>query len=103
MKLWRTPLDADKIQRPYGTVSLIIERCKGCSYCIEYCPKDVLVMSELFNKKGYHYPEIVKTGQCVNCGLCSNICPEFAIFSEEQNELAHEAPKQTIEVVHEKL
>lgn len=86
MKLWRTPLDSDTVHQPKGTVSIITERCKGCSFCIEYCPKDVLVMSDYFNKKGYHYPEILKEGLCVNCGLCSNICPEFAIFSEEKNE-----------------
>lgn len=83
MKLWRTPLDADTIHRPEGTVNIIIERCKGCSFCIDYCPKDVLIMSEYFNKKGYHYPEVIKEGLCVNCNLCANICPEFAIYSEE--------------------
>ena len=83
MKLWRTPLDLDKLHVPVGTVRIITDRCKGCSFCIEYCPKDVLVMSTAFNKKGYHYPEIVKEGLCVNCGLCMNICPEFSIYSED--------------------
>ncbi len=83
MKLWRTPLDETKLEHPKGTVRIITERCKGCSFCLDYCPKGVLTMSEGFNKKGYHYPEIVKEGECVNCNLCANICPEFAIFSEE--------------------
>ncbi|OGU56488.1 MAG: 4Fe-4S ferredoxin [Ignavibacteria bacterium RBG_13_36_8] len=91
MKLWRTPLDADTIQRPEGTINIIIERCKGCCFCIEYCPKDVLMMSESFNKKGYHYPAIVKEGMCVNCNLCANICPEFAIYSLE---IGHEESKE---------
>jgi len=98
MKLWRTPLDADKIQRPKGTVRIIIERCKGCSYCIDYCPKDVLVMSEKFNKKGYHYPDIIKYGLCVNCGLCSNICPEFAVFSVEEEEVKQNSNKKKVEI-----
>jgi 2-oxoglutarate ferredoxin oxidoreductase subunit delta len=38
-------------------------------------------MSEEFNQKGYHYPEAVKSGECVNCNLCEMICPDFAIFS----------------------
>jgi 2-oxoglutarate ferredoxin oxidoreductase subunit delta len=97
MKLWRTPLDADKIQRPQGTVRIITERCKGCSYCIDYCPKDVLVMSEKFNKKGYHYPDIMKRGLCVNCGLCANICPEFAVFSVEE-EITEQESKKKIEI-----
>jgi len=41
----------------------------------------VLVMSEGFNRKGYHPPRVVKNGECVNCNLCEMICPDFAIFS----------------------
>ena len=59
---------------------IIADRCKGCAFCVEYCPKDVLVMSEDFNVKGYHPPEIVVEGECVNCNLCEMICPDFAIF-----------------------
>ena len=87
-KLWRRPLDADKILKPHGTVHVIADRCKGCGFCIEFCPRKVLAESPLFNAKGYHPPEIVKPEECVNCGLCELICPEFAIFStldEEQS------------------
>jgi 2-oxoglutarate ferredoxin oxidoreductase subunit delta len=86
MKYWRTPLDLDKAKIPSGTVHIITERCKGCGFCIEYCPKDVLVFSKEFNRKGYHYPEVVTNGECVNCSLCEMICPDFAIFSQEQLE-----------------
>jgi len=68
---------------PRGTVKIIEDRCKGCGFCVEYCPKDVLVMSQGFNRKGYHPPEVVKHGECVNCTLCEMICPDFAIFSVE--------------------
>ena len=81
MRYWRVPLDADKISSPLGDVIIIDERCKGCVFCVEYCPVDVLVMSDQFNRKGYHVPRVVKTGECVNCNLCEMICPEFAIFS----------------------
>ncbi len=81
MQYWRTPLDAAQMSSSQGTVFIIADRCKGCAFCVEYCPLDVLAMSDRFNRKGYHPPEVVKSGECVNCNLCEMICPEFAIFS----------------------
>ncbi len=83
MKYWRVPLDLNEVKVPQGEPKIIIQRCKGCSFCIEYCPRDVLKMSTDFNRKGYHYPVIAEKGACVNCNLCEMICPEFAIFCIE--------------------
>lgn len=83
MTYWRVPLDNDRVEIPRGDVHIIVERCKGCSFCVEYCPRDVLEMSGAFNRRGYHVPEVVKSEECVNCGLCEAICPDFAIFSVE--------------------
>ncbi len=85
MKYWRRPLDLDQVTIPHGHVHIIEDRCKGCAFCVEYCPKDVLVLSDRFNRKGYHPPEVIesKDGDCVNCNLCEMICPDFAIFSVE--------------------
>ncbi len=95
MKLWRTPLDAEKVRTPKGVVSIIVERCKGCSFCVEYCPKDVLRISTRFNKKGYHYPEVVEEGLCVDCNLCEDICPEFAIYSDPVEQVSAAENKET--------
>lgn len=76
-----------KIER--GEVFIIKDRCKGCGYCIEFCPKKVLIESKEFNKKGYHYPEVTEEPPlkvCVNCGFCTLICPEFAIYSQKMEE-----------------
>ena len=65
------------------------EWCKGCAFCVEYCPEDVLEMSEEFNVKGYHPPFIKHEEKCLYCQLCETICPEFAIFvtlKEEEEE-----------------
>jgi len=83
MRFWRKPLDFDQIVIPHGEVIIINDRCKGCGFCAEYCPKGVLVMSDQFNVKGYHPPKVIKSGECVNCNLCEMICPEFAIYSVE--------------------
>ena len=86
MKYWRKPLDLDKVKIPLGDVKIIDDRCKGCGFCVEYCPKDVLALSTRFNAKGYHPPEVIKSGECVNCNLCEMICPDFAIFSVQAPE-----------------
>ena len=80
MKFWRQPLDSKSVQVPQGRIYLIKERCKGCAYCVEYCPRDVLKMSGQINAKGYELPVSVREEDCPNCGLCQAICPEYAIY-----------------------
>lgn len=80
MRHWRKPLDSDRIRVSHGDIHIIKERCKGCGFCVEYCPRDVLEMSEEFNLKGYHPPIAVKAEDCVECHLCEMLCPEFAIY-----------------------
>jgi 2-oxoglutarate ferredoxin oxidoreductase subunit delta len=86
MEYWRVPLDAEEIQVTEGIIYIIEDRCKGCGYCIEFCPKEVLIFSKKFNKKGYHPPEVVDTKDCVNCHYCEVICPEYAIYAVEAAE-----------------
>lgn len=77
------PFGFEKPLRPHGRIIVIDERCKGCGFCVEYCPQDVLELSSRFNKKGYHPPEAVNEAACVHCGFCRMICPEFAIYTVE--------------------
>jgi len=81
---WRKPLDQDRIKVPCGVIHIIEERCKGCGFCVEFCPQEVLIMSDHTNAKGYHPPEIKDGSHCVNCGLCALLCPDFAIFVEDK-------------------
>ena len=80
MKTWRKPLDSVQKTKPLFKVHLIEDRCKGCGLCVEYCPRQVLRMSEGFNKKGYHPPSVVEPLECVGCHFCEEICPEFAVY-----------------------
>ena len=63
-----------------GTVKIIVERCKGCAFCIEFCPTNVLALSSEFNSKGYHPPEVIDADKCSGCDLCGMYCPDFAIY-----------------------
>lgn len=69
-----------------GAVKIIEERCKGCGYCVNYCPTKVLVISKKLNAKGYHPPELKEEPPkkvCIACHLCELFCPDFALFVEE--------------------
>ena len=83
MKFWRVPFDSDVIEITKGKVIIIDDRCKGCGYCIEFCPRSILAFSQRFNSKGYHPPHVKVEDDCVNCHYCEIICPEFAIYSVE--------------------
>jgi 2-oxoglutarate ferredoxin oxidoreductase subunit delta len=66
--------------RSRGQVFISAELCKGCGYCVEFCPTHVLALSDGFNHKGYHTPAVVDAEACSGCGLCGMYCPDFAIF-----------------------
>ncbi len=79
MKYWRKPLDQDRIITPHYKINVLKDRCKGCRLCIEFCPRKVLRESTDFNARGYHSVCAEKESECLHCGLCELICPEFAI------------------------
>jgi 2-oxoglutarate ferredoxin oxidoreductase subunit delta len=65
---------------PKGFVVVNNERCKGCGFCVEFCPTKVLALSSAFNSRGYHAPYMVSAEKCSGCDLCGMYCPDFAIF-----------------------
>lgn len=83
MPVLRRPLDHSNVRRPRGTVHVVRDRCKGCKFCVDLCPNDVLTLSTEMNVKGYNYAIVApgKEAACVNCGFCTLVCPDFAIFS----------------------
>lgn len=72
------------LKRIRGKVYILKDRCKGCGFCVTYCPMNVLEVSEEYNAKGYHFPVVKQPDKCINCGLCEMLCPDFAIWSEQE-------------------
>jgi 2-oxoglutarate ferredoxin oxidoreductase subunit delta len=74
-----------------GSVSIVVERCKACGFCVEFCPSKVLALASSFNSKGYHPPETVNPDKCNGCDLCGMYCPDFAIHGYRTDKPAAKA------------
>ncbi|MBN1329899.1 MAG: 4Fe-4S binding protein [Candidatus Heimdallarchaeota archaeon] len=77
----------DYRQQEKWQLRIITDRCKGCLFCIEYCPSQILESSSEINTKGYHPPKLkegLTMDDCAKCGFCELICPEFSIYLEKQ-------------------
>ncbi len=51
-------------------------RCKGCGYCIHFCPKDAISVSAIVNDKGYNVIQVDEE-KCICCGSCYRVCPDY--------------------------
>lgn len=71
---------AKKVTKFSGTTFIKQDLCKGCGFCIEFCPTNALDFSREYNQKGYHYPQLTREADCTGCDLCGLYCPDFAIF-----------------------
>lgn len=70
-----------------GTIFVQKEVCKGCSFCVDFCPTHALVFSEAFNAKGYHFPVLGQESDCTGCDMCGLMCPDFAIHGARWTDL----------------
>ena len=57
-----------------GNVTINVERCKGCAFCVEFCPTKVLAMDP-----GEEHPRVVLPDKCTACHFCDTHCPDLAI------------------------
>jgi len=62
-----------------GHILIDGERCKGCSLCIDFCPKTSISLSDELNLKGYFVAAFAPGSACNGCGSCALMCPEAAI------------------------
>ena len=75
------PLPPAASRKARGRVYIDWNRCKGCGFCIEFCPPKVLAFAASYNDHGYHPPELTREDGCTGCDLCGLYCPDFAIFA----------------------
>jgi 2-oxoglutarate ferredoxin oxidoreductase subunit delta len=54
--------------------------CKGCSLCVDACPKKLLRLSpDKLNDKGFHPAELIDESACTSCAFCAIMCPDCII------------------------
>jgi len=64
-----------------GRIVVDARVCKGCGYCINFCPKKVIHFGETRNSSGYgnRVAEQIEGADCVACKTCAIVCPDSAI------------------------
>jgi len=85
-RTWSKPLYQNNLKKDRYRVQVLKERCKGCSFCIDFCPQHTLVRSHEINSRGYHVVFQDSNVRCSGCGICTMVCPEFAIHVEPVGE-----------------
>ena len=69
-----SPAKATKKKEP-ATIAIRADRCKGCEFCVMFCPKHVLQMEGVL-------PVVIDAAECTRCLICESVCPDFAITVE---------------------
>jgi Fe-S-cluster-containing hydrogenase component 2 len=57
----------------YHSVSLAVDKCKGCTNCIKGCPTEAI---RVRNGKAS-----IQENKCIDCGECIRICPNNAKYA----------------------
>ena len=52
------------------SVSLDVERCKGCTTCLRHCPTEAIRIRD-----GH---AVINPDRCIDCGECIRVCPNKA-------------------------
>jgi len=61
------------------------KQCTGCMACKNACPKNAIIIEE-DSLSGFLYPKTDKE-LCINCNICTKVCPIKNKLSENPNEI----------------
>lgn len=61
-----------------GSWTLFPELCKGCGFCVERCPVNVIKWSSKLGAYGTNRVTVKPEG-CITCKICAYYCPDAAI------------------------
>lgn len=68
-----------------GNVTFKKETCKGCSLCVEACPKKIIEISKTeMNDSGYYVANCIDMEKCIACAFCAIMCPDCVITVEKE-------------------
>lgn len=72
-----------------------IQKCCGCSACVQVCPKRCISLCE--NSEGFSYPQINKL-LCINCHLCEKVCPYLNVYKSQRPIIVYAAKNRDEEL-----
>lgn len=78
------PVSVSAQRSAFEPLDIASERCKGCSLCIDVCPKHVLALDDaVVNERGYHPVRLIDAPACTSCALCARVCPDvvFTVYA----------------------
>jgi len=77
-----------------STIKIDAKKCKGCGYCVRFCPKNLIYLDTVFNEKGYHPAVFGHEDNCTGCGLCGLVCPDLAIVVYKEKDKNDSLPQR---------
>ncbi|MGI5939755.1 MAG: ATP-binding protein [Thermoleophilia bacterium] len=67
----------------------LVERCKQCGICIHFCAPKALAAGD------DGVPYLADHDACTSCGLCRDMCPDWAICLTPCPTEVHSSPEPT--------
>ena len=82
-----------RIEKKKGNLVILPSRCKGCSLCVDVCPKQVLALEGRSTATAFRTVTAVHPDKCILCRKCEYSCPDFAIYATKDKKKIREEDK----------